>query len=73
MRIAMRDIDDIVIQFIDSPRIGIGSQQRNIINQPFRVPALDDNNVRRLTLNLNDGRHEVMNFPLDSSGSFKLD
>lgn len=66
-------LDDVIIHLVNTQCLGIGLQPNNFADWAFTVTTLQNDDVRRLTLDLDDGGHLVGNMPTDAPRSFELD
>ncbi|MCY1455038.1 hypothetical protein D9M71_721440 [compost metagenome] len=73
MRIAVRNVDHEVIQLIDASRTGVFLQARDFVDRTFGIAPLQDDHVRRMALDFDDGRQVVMNAPMRPAGGLQFD
>ncbi|MNM68957.1 hypothetical protein D3C81_805340 [compost metagenome] len=73
MRIAVRNVDHEIIELIDAPRAGVFLQARDFVDRTFGIAPLQDDHVRRMALDFDDGRQVVMNAPMRPAGGLQFD
>ncbi len=68
----MRNINHIVIQLEDAPGMAEFFQRRDFIDRATGIAPLQDDDIRRLTLDFNDRRQAVTNTPFGPVRRFQL-